>query len=408
MKRESCGACQGNRLTQVLDLGTSPLADRFPKEPEPEEVYPLNLLLCESCGLVQLGELVDDDRLFGKDYAFFTGSSPSLVETYRCYASEVLSAYPEQCRRGVVEIASNDGTLLEMFQQAGCPVMGVEPALPPAEHAAKRGVPTRIRAFSSQEAGAIINVSYGGHLGQKPGVVIANHVLAHVADPADFLLGVSLLLDREGVAVIEFQYFPDLFFGNEWDHVYHEHRSFFSLTTVATMASRAGLTVVDAVNSPRQGGSLRVTLKLSPATPHHRVEAMLARELRMSLGSPVTYANWQARVEYTRDRVRELIWEYVAQGKTVWGYGASAKSSTLLNYCGLDPTYLKAVEDTTPYKIGCYTPGTHIPIVSPSEEKPDAYLLLVWNYLEGVIRRERRYMEQGGHFIVPIPHPVVL
>lgn len=408
MNREHCGACCSDRLTTILDLGETPLADRFPSKPKPEETYPLDLMLCESCGLVQLGEIVEDDILFGRDYAFFTGSSPSLVEYYRGYSASVLREYPELCRKGVVEIASNDGTLVEMFSKAGCPVLGIEPALPPAEHASKRGIPTKIRSFTSNEAREITDVSHGGHLGQKPGIVIANHVLAHVAEPVDILRGIQLLLAEDGLAFVEFQYFPDLFFGNEWDHVYHEHRSFLTLTAVAQMARHVGLEVVDAVNSPRQGGSMRVTLAASPSRPHHRVEALLARELRMNLCALGTYGNWQARVEYTRDRVRELLWEFAAQGKEVWGYGASAKSSTLLNYCGLDTTYLKAVEDTTPYKIGCYTPGTHIPVVAPSEQKPDAYLLLVWNYLEGVIRREREFMDGGGHFIVPIPHPVVL
>jgi len=351
---------------------------------------------------------VDDGLLFGKDYAFFSGSSPSLVEHYLDYARQMLKGFPDECRLGVVEIASNDGTLLKHFADAGCPVLGVDPAVPPAEDAAKRGINTRIRAFTLAEAEAIVASRHGGHLGGKPGLILANNVLAHVIDPLDVMRGIEALLGPEGVAVIEVQYFPDLLFGNEWDHVYHEHRTYLSLTSVAALAARANLSVVDVYNSPTQGGSIRVFLR-HQGEQSQRVAQMLAREAGMGLRAPQTYANWQCRVDFTRDRLGEILWDFKASGKTVAGYGASAKSSTLLNYCKIGTGDIAYVEDVTPYKIGCVTPGTHIPIRAPhAQEKPDAYLLLVWNYLGGVMRRERKFLANGGQFIVPIPHPVIL
>lgn len=410
MRRSACAACGYPSLTTILDLGESPLADVFPQKPTWEMRYKLDLLLCEKCGLAQLGEIVDDDLLFGKDYAFFTGSSPSLVEHYRCYAEEMLRSFGEQARMGVVDIASNDGTLLDFFMDAGCSVMGFDPALPPAEAAAKRGIPTRIRPFTYQESIEALNSTWRGLKG-KPGLILANNVLAHVADPYDFLRGVRNLLHPDGVAVFEVQYFPDLLFGNEWDHIYHEHRTFLSLTTIQTLAKANDLQVVDVYNSPTQGGSIRVFLK-HRGELSTRAGAMLNREEFMNLASPHTYANWQSRVDYTKQRTRELVWDFRSRGQMVYGYGASAKSSTFLNYCGFTENDLPLVVDTTPYKIGCYTPGTHIPIVGPLRDggavDPAAYLVLIWNYLDGVIRRERQYMEDGGKLIVAIPHPVVL
>lgn len=408
MRRTSCAGCESDRLVTFLNLGHSALADLFPSSPHEREAwYPLEVAVCIDCWLVQLLEIVPDELLFGQGYAFFTGSSPSLVEHYRAYADQMLEEFPEHCRNGVVEIASNDGTLLRFFMDAGCPVLGVDPALPPAEHAAKQGIPTRIRAFTSEEARAIVKLSYGGHLGRKPGLVIANNVLAHVAEPLDFMRGLSMLLAADAVAVVQFQYFPDLLFGNEWDHIYHEHRSFLSLHSAVALASRVGLEVVDAHHSPMQGGSMRITLAHAGAAPKQAVQHLLERECRMGLNRLDTYANWQSHVDYSRDRICDLVFEAKRKGQ-VAGYGASAKSATLLNYCGFSAQDIAWIEDVTPYKIGNYAPGSHIPVRAPGDERPASYLLLIWNYLGDVLRREQSYLAGGGRFIIPIPHPMVI
>ena len=408
MRREACAVCEATDLTPILDLGRSPLADSFPSSPDAREAhYDLDLLHCKRCGLVQLGEIVDDDLLFGRDYAFFTGSSPSLVERYRHYAIDAMERYPEQAKQGVVEIASNDGTLLGNFKAAGCPVLGIDPALPPAEEANKKGIHTRIRPFSSREAREITEISHGSHLGSKPGLIVANHVLAHVADQVDFMAGIKLLLAEDGIALIEFQYFPDLFFGNEWDHVYHEHRTFFSLQPLVRLCQRVGMVVLDVRNSPAQGGSLQVVIG-HEGCPVPAVNDLIAKESRLGLRDPEVYAGWQNRVEYSKLRLQEIVGGFVYEGKRVAGYGASAKSATLLNYCGFGPKDIGVIEDLTPRKQGLFTPGTHIPICEPPEVRPNAYLLLVWNYLAGVLWREREFMDKGGKFIVPIPHPVIL
>lgn len=401
MRRESCAICGSAMLTTILDLGTSPLADAFPEDAAEQTRYPLDLLQCQTCALVQLGEIVDDNLLFGSDYAFFSGASPSLVDTYDELAHWLLREHAAECAQGVIEIASNDGTLLHHFQTAGHSVLGIDPALPAATRALSRGVPTRVRAFSSREAESVVALDHGTHFGRQAGLVIANHVLAHVTDPVDFMQGIATLLHPDGLALIEVQYFFDLFFGNEWDHVYHEHRTYLCLTDVVRLANQVGLVVTEVDNSPAQGGSIRVQLR-HRGEPSDRVLRVLNREMGFN-----DYGGWQARVDYSRERILDLLWSFKRQGKRIAGYGASAKSTTLLNYCDIDANLLDCVVDATAYKIGRLTPGSLIPIVS-AEPNVDVYLLLVWNYLAGVLRRERAFRERGGLFLVPIPHPVVL
>lgn len=389
----SCRSCRSPGLVPFLDLGTSPLADAFPRSPyEPEAFYPLRLAVCESCWLVQLLDVVPDAKLYNADYGFYTGASPSSIAYFAEYADWAMGRWPD--KRLVVEIASNDGTLLSHFAKAGYPAVGVEPSANVAQVALGAGLEVLVEPFGRKAAADI--VSAHGHAG----LVIANNVVAHVSDLDDFLGGIADLLASDGRAIIEFQYVADLLTGNQFDHVYHEHRSYFSLTSLGYALERHGLAWLSAHETPAQGGSLRVVVLRGPR---------IGREVQDNerwLTRMSAYAGMQGRVERVRERLLGLIEGEHRNEHRLAGYAASAKSTTLLNYCGIGPATVPYVLDTTPAKIGRYTPGTHIPIVAKAEA--DTYLLLAWNYLPGVLRRERAFLDRGGRFIVPIPQPVLL
>lgn len=386
MRRTACGGCGGRNLQVFLDLGTSPLADAFPTDPTADEPrYPLRLAVCPACWLVQLMDVVPDGDLFGADYGFYSSTSPSIVEYDRRFAAWVTERWPGM---PVVEIACNDGSLLQHFGDV--PAVGFEPASGPAEAARGRGLNVINAAFTRDLAGQI---TPGSHL------VIAKNVLAHVADLDDFVSGVAALIAGGGVAVFEVQYFADLLLGNQFDHVYHEHRYYFSASSLGRVLERHGLGMRRVLSSPAQGGSLRVVVETGARSPIPNP----------FLDTPAAYAGVQLRAEHLRLGLLELLENERVAGRKVAGYGASAKSTTLLNWCGIGPDQLDHVVDTTPHKIGRYTPGTHIPIAGPGDRPyPDTFLLLVWNYLSGVIRRERQFLDDGGRFIVPIPQPVLL
>ncbi|MCC6311359.1 MAG: class I SAM-dependent methyltransferase [Trueperaceae bacterium] len=368
-----------------LDLGTTPLADRFPASPDEHETkYPLGLIVCRSCWLVQNSYVVPGELLYSEDYGFYTGASPSLIAYYDEYARWAIKQFSP---RSVVEIASNDGTLLWHFKDAGCAVVGVEPAVTVAESS---GLPVIIEPFGREIAATI----------GKADLVVANNVVAHVSDLDDFVGGIADLLSDDGHAVIECQYLPDLLLGNQFDHVYHEHRSFFSVTTLASTFKRHGLRLNAWMHTPAQGGSIRCVFSKGGERAKRPDERWLS--------SPTAYTGFQGRIDHLRSALVSLMRERRDEGP-IGGYGATAKSTTLLNYCGIDSNLLDYVVDLTPGKQGRYTPGTHIPIVSP-ENEPGAstYLLLAWNYLSGILQRERPFTEAGGRFILPLPQPILL
>jgi SAM-dependent methyltransferase len=405
-RRETCGGCGSSLLLPFLDLGSSPLADRFPASPdEPETWYPLRLAVCESCWLVQLTEVVPDEELWGADYGFYTGASPALARYFEDYANWLISEFTDLVADGLtVEVACNDGTLLHHLHDAGCRTLGVEPSTGPADSARARGL---------NVAGDLFGVKTAGRIAAEHGqasLIVANNVAAHVADLPDFLGGIRDLLAPEGVAVIEVQYLPDLLLGNGFDHVYHEHRSFFSVGTLAEALARAGLIAQNVAANSTQGGSIRVvaTHPGGSADPFLRARRLAAHGGEEWTRRPDAYASIQGRADRLRERLLDLLAEQAHH--RVVGYGASAKSATLLNWCGIGPRQVEAIHDLTPAKVGRYTPGSHIPIVGtplPAVSNVTA-LLFVHNYLGGVIRREREFLDAGGRFLIPIPAPVIL
>lgn len=398
MRREQCSACDHHILVKFLDLDTSPVADAYADSVEESldlERYPLELAVCSRCYLVQLLEVLPGDMLFGTGYSFYTSASPPLSRYHEKYAQDVLAKYPDLAGRYILEVGCNDGDLLRHFQLAGCQTLGVDPSPGPVEVARNRGLDVRIRPFGAAFAKDLYDATGPAAL------VIANHVLAHVAEVSDLLAGVATMLTHNGIAIIEVQYLPDLLVNNAFDLVYHEHRNFFSLTTLELAALRHGLHLHDVSFTSRQGGSIRATFTKGDTVSE--AGNMVVHTERW-LQTPGPYEGIQGRV----NRIRERLWDLmVAEGdRVIAGYGAPAKATTLLNFCRMTGV-LDHVIDTTPAKQGKYIPGTNIQILADDGERledVDTYLLLAWNYLPEILDKEKDF---PGRWIVPIPSPMV-
>lgn len=391
MKRETCSACSAPDLEQFLDLGLSPIADAYTATAaEVSPTYPLQVAVCQKCRLVQLLEVVDHETLFGTGYSFYSSASAPLSAYHTDYARSVLARHGALAARGVVEVGCNDGDLLRHF--ADWQPLGVDPASGPAAAAQERGLEVMVRPF-----GLAVAHDIRDRRGPQ-GIVIANHVLAHVGDVADVLAGIKTLLAPDGIAMIEVQYLPDLLVNNAFDLVYHEHRNFFSLSALEQAAGRWDLHVADAELTSRQGGSLRVTLSRQSSASRRVDEIRASERWLQAFGA---YEGMQGRADRIRDRLLDLLDE---QAGTVAGYGAPAKATTLLNFCGITSADVEFVVDTTAAKQGRHIPGTGIPIVAP-DASPDAdvFLLLAWNYSQQIMRNN-----PGREWIVPIPAPVQL
>lgn len=398
MRRTTCSACGYDDLEMFLDLGLSPIADAYTTTPDEEpNLYPLQLAVCTGCWLVQLLDVVEHHLLFGTGYSFYTSASPPLSAYHAEYAADVLREHRRRAKQLTVEIGCNDGDFLRHFRDADCPVVGVDPAEGPAWKAIERGnIPVLIQPFDVHVAERIRN-EHG-----PAGVVIANHVLAHVESVSDVLAGIRHLLDEDGVAYIEVQYLPDLLVNNAFDLVYHEHRNFFSLTSLENAARHWGLRPIAIDYTDRQGGSIRMQLArgerdLHLSQPPHEVW----------LRDVAAYRGFQGRVDRIRKRLQELVWQAASSGRMI-GYGAPAKATTLLNYCGFGSDQLDLIVDTTTAKWNRFVPGTGVQIINTAEvdvQMADTILLLAWNYLR-VIRRN--HADFPGDWIVPIPAPVVL
>jgi ubiquinone/menaquinone biosynthesis C-methylase UbiE len=400
MKRTTCSACGYDDLRTILDLGMSPVADAYTTTfDESSQTYPLQLATCAGCHLVQLLEVVSQEVLFGTGYSFYSSASAPLSAYHEQYARQVLNAHPNLVDDLVVEIGCNDGDMLQHFAQAACPTVGVDPSSGPVEFARKRGLKVINEPFTVNIADRITQ-RFG-----PAGVVIANHVLAHVDDVSEVLHGVRDLLSRDGIAYIEVQYLPDMLLNNAYDLVYHEHRNFFSLTSLTSAASRWGLHVYDAMLTDRQGGSLRVVLGRTPNNPSARARHIATSERWLTRDE--AYGGLQGRADRMRERLHDLI-ENLG-GPELIGYGAPAKATTLLNFCGLTYRHITCVIDTTLAKQGRFIPGTGVPIIPPGENDklPDVntILLLAWNYAAPIMRR---HVDWKGHWIVPIPAPTLL
>lgn len=404
-----CRACGEAQLEEVLDLGEQPLANALPRDPAEfatERRFPLVLVLCRHCGLVQLVDVIDPEVLFAH-YLYVTGTSETIAEHNVRYAAAVTHELGLDAEDLVVEVASNDGSLLSCFRPHGVRVLGVEPAANIAEIAVAQGIPTEVRFFSGAE-GARLRAIHG-----EAAAIIGNNVLAHVNDPVDFLAGAATWLADDGRAVVEVPYLGEMLDRVEYDTIYHEHLSYFSVTSLLTVAERAGLRVVRVDRVPVHGGSIRTWFAPARSVASHAPEvlALVAAEREAGLDSVARLGAFaRAAVEH-RTLLRSLLLGLQAEGATVAGYGAPAKGNTMLNFCGIGTDLVAYTVDRSTLKQHRYLPGQHLPVLPVEvllERQPDYLLILAWNFAEEIIRQQQSYHERGGRFIVPIPVPRVL
>jgi len=401
-----CRSCGSANLDLVLSLGRTPLANALLKEDElnrPEPTFPLDLVFCTACGLVQITETVPPEQLFSH-YLYLTSFSDTMVSHSRELAERLTRERELGPRSLVVEVASNDGYLLQFYMRAGVPVLGIEPAENVARVAEDKGIPTLTRFFG---LGLARELRSGG---RRADVIHANNVLAHVADLNGFVAGIAELLADGGLAVIEVPHVKPMIERLEFDTVYHEHLCYYSLTALQPLFKRQGLEIVDVFKIPLHGGSLQVHAAVH-GPPSERVRVLLEQERATGIADSTFYRDFGDRVRRLRTELVAVLGDLKSAGHNIAAYGASAKGSTLLNYCKVGRETLDFVADRSTVKQGLYTPGTHLPIKAPSallEERPDHVLLLTWNFADEILQQQAAYRERGGKFIIPVPAPTVV
>ena len=400
----TCRSCGGTGLEPVLSLGKTPLANALRTADQlgqPEPTFPLPLVWCSDCTLVQITESVPPEQMFS-DYLYFSSFSDAMLRHARALVQLVMKRRPLSKEHLVVEVASNDGYLLQYYKEAGVPVLGIEPASNIAKVAREKGIPTRSEFFGQQLAQRLKTEHVSAD------VIHANNVLAHVPELNGFVEGFRTLLSDEGVVVIETPYVKDMLDHREFDTIYHEHLFYYSLTALDALFRRHGLVIDDVERVPIHGGSLRVFAvhERSQRTPKESVKRLLEEERAWGVHTFDAYRDFASKVESLKKELTELLRSLKQQGKSIAAYGAAAKGSTLLNYFGIGKDLIDFVVDRSTVKQGHFMPGVHIPIEAPErllERQPDYVLLLTWNFASEIIQQQEAYRKQGGKFIVPIP-----
>ncbi len=399
--KDTCRICKGKDLVRILSLGEQPTVDNFVLEADikNEKRYPLDVYFCNTCNLVQLLDVVSEEELFHGEYAYFSSASKPLVDHFKAYAEAIKKEYIKEGDL-VVDIGSNDGILLQFFTDTGR-VLGIEPSGNVAEAARQKGIETLDGFFTTTMAKQIV-ASHG-----KAKVITANNVFAHIDDVDEIVMGVKELLTDDGIFVSESHYLLDLIEKMEFDTVYHEHLCYYSIKPLQRLFERFDMELFDVQRVHSHGGSIRVFARKKTGLPlKDSVLELRALDEKAGLYSLERFTDFQHAAQDIRDRLVSLVRNFRDEGKTVVAYGAPAKGNTLLNFCGFTARDLKYVTDTTPYKIGKLTPGTHIPVVSPEilkTETPDYILLLAWNYRDFILEKEKGLRERGAKFIIPVP-----
>jgi 2-polyprenyl-3-methyl-5-hydroxy-6-metoxy-1,4-benzoquinol methylase len=409
MNPSSCRLCGCAVEAVFADLGSSPLANSF-LAPDAvnamEPFYPLRALVCAQCFLVQLEQFETPQRIFS-DYAYFSSYSSSWVAHSRRYVEQMVERLALDAHSHVVEIASNDGYLLQFFHERQVPVLGIEPAANVAKVALQKGIPTLVEFFGRETASSLAGESAAD-------LLIGNNVLAHVPDLNDFIAGMKILLAPGGVITLEFPHLMRLIGENQWDTIYHEHFSYFSFLTVSRAFAAHGLRLFDVQELPTHGGSLRVYGCHEEDV--EKVESQAARELRERERAAGyerldTYLGYGRRVEADKRQILGFLIDLKRRGLRIAGYGAPAKGNTMLNYCGVRRDFIDFTCDLNPHKQGLFLPGSHIPILSPeaiSKEKPDVVLILPWNLKEEIVAQLAFIREWGGRFAARTPELALL
>lgn len=395
-------------LSQVfVDLGMSPLCESYVSRENLNHVepfYPLRVYVCDRCLLVQLEEYVSPESIF-TEYAYFSSYADSWVEHMRRYADMIVDRLALGPESFVVEVASNDGYLLQHFVRKGIPVLGIEPAANVARVAVEKGIPTLVKFFGEETARALVKG------GRKADLICGANVLAQVPRLRDFVKGLKILLAPDGVVTIEFPHLARLMAGNQFDTIYHEHFSYFSLFAAERVFSDQGLEIFDVEELPTHGGSLRVYAGHTPRPPTDRLKRLRQEEAAAGVSRIDTYLHFGEQVRETKRNLLEFLIGAKRSGKRLVGYGAPGKGNTLLNYCGIRTDFLDFTVDRSPHKQGRFLPGTHIPILHPDrirEVRPDYVLILPWNFKDEIMAQMAYIREWGGKFVVPIPEVRVL
>ena len=400
-----CRHCKTELELEFLDLGNAPPSNAYLNKEDlrkPEITYPLRILTCTNCWLVQTEDYTDADELFNDDYAYFSSTSKSWLKHASDYCTMITNRLGLSDNSFVVEIASNDGYLLKNFVSSGIPCLGIEPTKSTAAAASAIGVPVRQEFFGKNMGLSMANA------GEQADLVLGNNVFAHVPDINDFTEGVAALLKPNGVVTFEFPHLLQLMQQNQFDTIYHEHFSYLSLCSVSSIFKAAGLRVFDVEELKTHGGSLRIYGCRGDASHKETslVQNILTNELQAGMQDEKTYSAFQKKADKVKDGLISFLLEAKAEGKTVAGYGAAAKGNTLMNYAGIRPDLIPFICDAAESKIGQYMPASHIPILPPSvldENTPDYLVILPWNIAEEVMKQNAHLVEKGTKFVIAVP-----
>lgn len=404
-RRSDCRLCGQNDFTLVLKLEPTPPANAFVKKKDVDKKqhkFPLDVFFCEKCNHVQLLDIVDPKILF-ENYVYVSGTSPVFVKHFEDYSHNILTKFHLETNSLIVDIGSNDGTLLNFFKAAGHRVLGIDPAKKIAKNATKNGIET-LPSFFNYDFSKFVREKYG-----LASVVTANNVFAHVDELKEFVRGIRNILSPTGIFVFEVSYLVDVIEKTLFDMIYHEHLSYHSIKPLIPFFGLNDLQLVDAWRMNVHGGSIRgfVQHKDGPYLVKNSIQKLVNLEDQMKLNNSQTFKDFSSKINEHKVQFQEFIKKIKFQGKTIAGFGASAKATTLMYHFGIDPETIDFIVDDNPIKQGLFSPGLHIPVFSSKmiyEKKPDYLIIMAWNFAESIIKKHADFGKQGGHFIIPLPN----
>lgn len=407
-KKDSCRVCKQKNLTKVLTLGPTPLANAFLSKKQvdiDESFFPLDVYFCNNCSFLQLGHVVSPEVLFN-DYVYVSSTSKVFISHFEKFAKDIYKRFKLNSKSLVIDVGSNDGILLKPFKQLGTSVLGIEPAKHIAEVTRRQGIDTIPEFFSVKLAQKIVKEK------GKTKIITANNVFAHIDDLDEVIKGLKILLDKKGVFIIEAPYLIDFLEKRYFDLVYHEHLSYWSVSSLITLFKRFNMEIFDVEKVEAHGGSIRVFVGIKGVFKKEKnVEVFLNLEKKAKLRDKKTYLDYARKVSENKIELLSLLNSLKSQGKRIAAYGAPAKGNTLLNFFSIGTEILDYVVDDSSWKQGLYTPGKRIPVVSSKkmyEDKPDYMLILAWNFAQSIIEMHERYKAMGGKFIIPVPIPKII